>query len=363
MLKKKIFTPGPTQVHPDVLKASISFSTYHRSAEFKSFYSSLLDKLRMIFLTENHINILTTSGTGGMEAAAVNFCMPGENVLFINQGRFGARWGAICSAHGINAAELKIEYGKSAGTEDLEKVDLENISAVFFTHTETSTATLTDLKLLTDYVKQNSDALVIVDAITSVGAVEFRMDEWKIDAAVSASQKGLMTQPGLAVIAYNDAARKKAENNDMNRFFFDLRKEFTSMNESGLPVWTPAVGLFYGLDKACDIILSEGLVKRWNKTNKMAEYFRKYVIKNGLGLFSQSPSDSLTAVTFPDKIKSGDIIKAMRENYGIQIANGQAEMKDKIARVSHMGDLEIEDIQEFSDLFIKEVNKLKVYQY
>ncbi len=363
MLKKKIFTPGPTQVHPDVLNASISSSTYHRSAEFKSFYSSLLEKLRRIFLTKYHINILTTSGTGGMEAAAVNFCAPGENVLFINQGRFGARWGAICRAHGINAAELQIEYGRSASTDDLKNVNLENIAAVLFTHTETSTATLTDLKKLAAYVKQHSDALVIVDAITSIGAVEFRMDDWKIDAAVSASQKGLMTQPGIAVIAYNDTARNKAENNNMNRFFFDLRKEFVSMTESGLPVWTPAVGLFYGIDKACDIILTEGIENRWNKTAKMAEYFRKFVTKNGLGLFSLSPSDSLTAVTFPDRIKSGDIIKAMRENYGIQIANGQAELKDKIARVSHMGDLEIEDIREFSDLFLKEVNKLKVYQY
>lgn len=363
MLKKKIFTPGPTQVHPDVLKASISFSTYHRSAEFKSFYFSLIKKLRSIFLTQFHINILTTSGTGAMEAAAVNFCEPGENVLFINQGRFGARWGAICRAHGINAAELQIEYGKSALPEDLEKVNFENLAAVFFTHTETSTAALTDLKKLTAYVKERSNALNVVDAITSVGAVEFRMDDWKIDAAVSASQKGLMTQPGIAVIAFNDAALEKAEKNATKRFFFDLRKEFVSMKEFGLPVWTPAVGLFYGLDKACDLILTEGLENRWYKTFKMADYFRKKVIKNGMGLFSQSPSNSLTAVTFPDKIKSGDIIKAMHDNYGIQIANGQAELKDKIARVSHMGDLELEDIQEFSDLFFNEVNQLKVYKY
>ncbi|HMQ78505.1 MAG TPA: alanine--glyoxylate aminotransferase family protein [Ignavibacteria bacterium] len=359
MLNKKIFTPGPTQVHPDVLKATISFDTYHRSPEFKAFHGELIAKLKHIFQTAQNLNILTTSGTGSLETAVINFCNPKENVLFINQGRFGARWGAICKAYNINAVELPIEYGKSADVNDLEGVNLENISAVLLTHTETSTASLTDIKKLTEYIKSRSDALVIVDAVTSVGAIEFRFDKWNIDVAVSASQKGLMTQPGIAIIAYSEKARVKMENNDMPRFFFDLRKEYKSVKEDGVTMWTPAVGLFYGVDKACDIILEEGLPDRWKRTHEMAEYFRTESLKNGFGLFSSSPSDSLTAITLPGNIQTGKLIRAMKDNYGVQMANGQAEMKDKIARISHMGDLEMNDFVELNKMLVTEFKKLQ----
>jgi len=200
LLTKKIFTPGPTQVHPDVLKATISFDTYHRSQDFKAFHKELIAKLKHIFQTSQNLNILTTSGTGSLETAVINFCAPGEKVLYINQGRFGARWGAICKAFGVDAAELHIDYGKSAKIADLEKIDLSVYSAVFLTHTETSTATLTDIKSLTEFIKSRSNALIIVDAVTSVGAIEFRFDDWNLDVAVSASQKGLMTQPGMQLL-------------------------------------------------------------------------------------------------------------------------------------------------------------------
>ncbi len=359
MIKKKIFTPGPTQVHPDVLKATISSDSYHRSAEFKEFYLSLHSKLQEIFLTKQFLNVLTTSGTGALETAVLNFCKPGETVLFINQGRFGARWGSICKAYGLNAIELPIEYGNAAGTEDLKKVNLQGVGSVLLTHTETSTATLTDIKELTSYIKNNSDALVIVDAVTSVGSIEFRMDEWAIDVAVSASQKGLMTQPGAAIIAYSEKAMSKMQDNPMPRFFFDLRKEMESLKKDSLTTWTPAVGLFYGMNKACDIILAEGLENRWKRTGEMAVYFRKTALEGGFGLFSASPSDALTALTLPGNIPSGKLIRAIKEKYGVQIANGQAEMKEKIARFSHMGDLELADIKELSLLLKNELSLLK----
>ena len=353
MLKKKIFTPGPTQVHPDVLKATVSFSPYHRSSEFKEFYYLLIEKLKKIFLTSQNLNVLTTSGTGSLEAAVVNFCRPEEKILFINQGRFGARWGAIASEYGLNVQELKIPYGYAASESDLKKFDLGKIDTVFLTHTETSTATLTDIKQLTSYIKNNSDALVAVDAVTSVGAIEFHMDKWGVDVAVSASQKGFMTQPGLAVIAYSENAKIKMLGNTAKRYYFDLRKE-TDSYKNHLATWTPAVGLFFGLDKACDLILEEGLEKRWEATAEIADYFRKEALNIGFGIFSSSPSDSLTAITLPSGIPTGKLILKMKENYGIQIANGQAEMKDKIARFSHMGDLQLADFIELNKLLVKE---------
>lgn len=358
MPAKKIFTPGPTQVHPEVLKAAIQFDTYHRSADFRDFHLSLVNKLKNIFKTEQNLNILTTSGTGSMEASILNFCSPGDNVLFINQGRFGARWGAICRAHNLNAIELPIEYGRSAGIEDLEKVNLSGINVVLLTHVDTSTATVTDIKKLTQYIKQNSNALVIVDAVTSIAAIEFNFDAWELDAAVSASQKGMMTQPGLAIIAYSNAAYEKLITNDMPRYFFDLRKEYESQKNEGLTTWTPAVGLFYALGKSCDIILEEGLENRWKRTEQMAEYFRNESVKNGFGLFSNNPCNSLTALTLPSNIPSGRLITALREKYGIRTANGQAEMRDKIMRVSHMGDLDIEDFKELCEIMKLELQNL-----
>lgn len=359
MLKKKIFTPGPTQVHPDVLKATIAFDTYHRSQDFRAFHTQLNSKLKNIFQTSENLNILTTSGTGALETAVINFCRPGDNILFINQGRFGARWGAICKAHGLNAVELHIDYGKCAVIADLDNVNFSNISVVLLTHTETSTATLTDIKTLTEYINNKCNALVIVDAVTSVGAIEFRMDDWNIDVAVSASQKGLMTQPGVAIIAYSDNAKAIMMDNPMPRYYFDLRKELKSVEEDGFTMWTPAVGLFYGTDKACDIILNEGLENKWRKTHEMAEYFRNSSIENGFGLFSSNPSDSLTAITMPAGIPSGKLIRAMKDKYGVHIANGQAEMKDKIARFSHMGDLELSDFKELNELLVKEFKNIK----
>ncbi len=358
MTEKKIFTPGPTQVHPDVLKAAIQYDTYHRSADFRDFHLNLVKKLKSIFLTEQYLNILTTSGTGSMEAAVLNFCVPGDNVLFINQGRFGARWGAICKAHGINALELTIKYGTSAKESDLENVNLNDVSVVLLTHVDTSTATVTDIKKITNYIKSKSDAIVIVDAVTSIAVCEFRFDDWNLDVAVSASQKGLMTQPGLGVIAYSQKAYQKMLENNMPRYFFDLRKESKSQSEEGLTTWTPAVGLFYALDKACDLVLNETLPVRWKRTHEMAEYFRKESVKNGFGLFSDSPADSLTALKIPHNIPSGLLIAALREKYGIRLANGQAEMKDKIARVSHMGDLELQDFVNLSEKMKIELDNL-----
>ncbi|MCC6865036.1 MAG: alanine--glyoxylate aminotransferase family protein [Ignavibacteria bacterium] len=359
MLNKKIFTPGPTQVHPDVLKAAIQFDTYHRSSEFRKFHLGLIEKLKSIFITNEHLHIITTSGTGAMEAAVLNFCAPGENVLFINQGRFGARWGAICKAHNVNAVELAIEYGSTAKVSDLENINLTNLSAILLTHVDTSTATITDIKNLSEYIRSKTNALIIVDAVTSIASTEFRFDDWGIDCAVSASQKGLMTQPGIAVAAFSNRALKKLNNNPMPRYYFDLRKEIKSLNEEGYTSWTPAVGLFYSLDKSCDIILKDGLENRWKKTNQMAEFFRTESVKNGFGLFSKFPSDSLTALTIPHGIPTGLLISALCEKYGIRLANGQAEMKDKIARISHMGDLDLADFKELCILMAKEMKILQ----
>jgi len=357
LLKKKIFTPGPTQVHPEVLTAVVSNFTYHRSSDFRVFYKNLVAKLKKIFFSSGYLNVLTASGTGSMEAAVVNFCTKDRSILFLNQGRFGARWGAICKTYGINSDDITVPDGETVTIDLLSRIDLNKYSAVFLTQSETSTATLTNIKLLSSFIKSNSDALVIVDSISSIGSIEFRMDEWEIDAAVSASQKGFMTPPGLAVIAYSQKARDVMISNSIPRYYFDLQKELDAQ-KTFLTSWTPAVGIMYGLDKACDIMLNEGMENRWKRVNKIAEYFRNECKKSGFGIFSKNPANSLTAFTLPDGIPTGKLVNLLREKYGIQIANGQDEMKDKIARVSHMGDIDLKSTSDLMEIIKSEYKYL-----
>ncbi len=359
MLTKKVFTPGPTQVPKSVLDEVTSHITYHRSKEFKEFHLKLISKLKSIFFTNQHLHILTASGTGAMETAVANFCRPGEKTLFVNQGRFGSRWGSLCRAYGLDPIELYIEPGGAVQIDDLTRINLGDIQTVFFTHTETSTGTLTDLRTIADYVKNNSDALVIADTVASIGAVEFRMDDWRIDVAVSASQKGLMSPPGLSMIAYSQKAHEKMQSNPMSRFYFDLRKFADSLSDGFTP-WTPAIGIMFGMDKACDIVTEFGIERWWDKVSACANYVRSEAVSEGFGLFSKYPTDSLTALTMPDNIPSGLLLSKLKEKYGIQIANGQAEFKDKIFRISHMGDLDLSDFKQLFSLISEEFKQISI---
>lgn len=354
-LTKKIFTPGPTEVPQSVYDEIIKHKIYHRSSEFKKLYSELAEKLKTIFFTKENLFVLTTSGTGTMEAAVLNFCKPDDKVLYINQGRFGKRWGDMCIAHNLETFELSVEAGSAATIDELKEIDLDRFNLILLTHSETSTATVTDVKKLTKYIKENSNALVVVDGITSIGALEFKMDDWHVDIAVSASQKAFMTPPGLGIIAFNEQAKEKMYDNNMPRYYFDLRKEIKSFDETGYPAWTPAIGLFAGLNKACDIILEEGIGDCWDRVSNIADYYRKRTQEMGFNLFSLTPSDSLTALTLPNDLSSDLMVKVLKQKYGITVANGQAELKGKIFRVSHMGNFIKQDFELFCDIIEKEI--------
>lgn len=340
-----------------VWSSIISQKTYHRSDEFRQMYKGLQEKLRKLFLTEYEIVVLTCSGTGAMETSVVNFCNKKDKVLYVNQGKFGNRWGEICRTYGIHTDEVYIIPGYAPKIKDIEACDLEKYNAVFLTHSETSTATLTDIKTLSNYIHEKTNALVIVDSITSVCTIEFRMDEWGVDVAVSASQKGFMCPPGLSIVAFNEKAREKMYNTDISRYYFDLKKELES-GKTNVTSWTPSIGLFYGLDTASEMILKDGLVNRWNKTSQCASYFRDESVKLGFGIFSHNPADSLTALTLPNNLKSDFFIRSLYEQYGVFIANGQGKLRNKIIRVSHMGNLELVDFKVLIELFQKQLREL-----
>lgn len=355
---KKIFTPGPTEVPTSVLEEITRNNIYHRSSEFKTIYRELVSSLKKIFFTESYINVLTSSGTGAMEASVLNFTNPDDKILYVNQGRFGKRWGDICKAHDIETYEVSIHAEDSVSLDNFEEDDIDKYGVIYLTHSETSTGAFTDIKIISKYIKDNSNALIVVDGISSVGALEFYMDEWEVDVCVSSSQKALMTPPGLSIVAYNERAKEKMMINNSQRYYFDLRKEFNSLEDYGFTAWTPSIGLFFGLKKACEIILDEGIENVWDRVYEIAKYSRVRAEEIGFKIFPRKPVYSLSAFSMPDKLDSGLLIDAMKNKYDIVLANGQDDLKGKIFRISHMGNFNKDDFELLFELIEKEINLL-----
>ncbi len=337
-MHERLFTPGPTQIPERVQVAMSSPLTHHRGSKFKKIFEDVIEDLKYFFQTEGDVITLTASGTGAMEACVVNLLSKNDRVLTVSGGKFGERWGQLCQTYGADAQIMEIPWGQAVNPSQI-KSHLEkspDTVAVFLTHSETSTGVAVDLKSIAEVVKKHSEALLVVDTITSAGVLPFKMDEWGIDVAVTGSQKGLMCPPGLAAVALNDRAWKKVAVSDMPKFYFDLLKE-KKAQESMTTAWTPAITLFMGLREALKMIREEGLENMWQTYELLAHATREAVKGVGLDLFAQSPSNSLTAVRLPESIDGLKFKRHLREKYGIEVAGGQAQLKGKIIRIAHMG--------------------------
>jgi len=337
-MKKRLFTPGPTPVPENVALAMAQPIIHHRNPEFIEIFSRVNENLKYLFQTKRDVFTLTSSGTGAMEAAVVNLLSPGDKAIFVNGGKFGERWGEICKAYGVNAVEIKIEWGRAVAPEEIESELKKNpdTKAVFLTHSETSTGVFTDVKEIAKVVRESSDAVVVVDGITSVGAHEMYMDDWGLDVVITGSQKGLMIPPGLSFIAVSEKAWKMVEESKLPKFYFSLKKAKKAL-ESGDTPWTPAIALIVALDVALKMIREEGLENIWKRHEKLSLAVREGCKALGLKLFGYPPSHAVTAVYFPDGIDKKEFQKVLKYKYGITVAGGQEHLKDKIFRISHLG--------------------------
>ncbi|MEO8168217.1 MAG: alanine--glyoxylate aminotransferase family protein, partial [bacterium] len=256
----------------------------------------------------------------------------------VNGGKFGERWVKMPKAFGLNVVEVKVPWGK-APTEEQILAALKanpNAKAVYLVHSETSTGTATDVKVMAKLIRENSSALVCVDGITAVGAHELRFDEWGIDICVTGSQKGLMIPPGLAFVAVSERAAAAIQTSKMPKFYFDLRKALKSFADNDTP-FTPAVSLIIGVDVALEMIKAEGIENVWKRHERLAAALRAGVVGLGLKLFSESPSFAVTPIWVPEGVAWKSFNKVLKGEKGITIAGGQDEFKDKIFRVSHLG--------------------------
>ena len=311
---------------------------HHRHPEFTEIFKRVNDNLKYLFQTQHPVLTLACSGTGGMEATFVSLFSPGDTVVSVNGGKFGERWVKMPKTFGLNAIEVKVEWGKAPTAGQIADALRKNpeAKAVYLVHSETSTGTATDVQALARVIRENSNALVCVDGITAVGAHELRFDEWGIDVCVTGSQKGLMIPPGLAFVALSARAIQETEQSTLPRFYFDLRRALKAYEKNDTP-WTPAVSLIIGVDAALQMIRAEGIENVWRRHRRLAVALREGVKAMGLRLFSDSPSYAVTPVWLPEGIEWKTFNKILKDNYGITIAGGQEEYAGKIFRVSHLG--------------------------
>jgi aspartate aminotransferase-like enzyme len=321
-----------------------SFTAHHRTADFKSLFQRVLADMKEFIGTRNDVLVLAASGTGVMEASVSNLTSPGDKVLVLTAGKFGERWTNLSKAFGCNVEVLSAPYGETFSLEDVRSKLTPDLRAVFVQATESSTGVRHDVEGLAKLVHATGeDILFIVDAITGLGTTHLDVDGWGVDVIIGGSQKALMIPPGLAYCAVSDRAWRRMDSTTSPRFYFDLRKERKSAAK-GESAYTPPTSLFAALGTALEFIRGMGdgdLVKGRealvDNAELCAEMTRAGAQALGLKLFAAAPAAALTAISSPDGIDSGKIIKEFRESFDAVVANGQGEMKGQLFRIAHIG--------------------------
>ena len=332
-------TPGPIPVPREVAEAGAADMINHRGPEFAELVARCGEGLRYAFRTANDVAILTASGTGGMEAAVVNHVGPGDRVLVVTIGVFGERFLDFVRTYGGDAVHLECEYGTGADPNRIDEALAADgdIRAVFVTHNETSTGATNPLEEIARAVR-GRDRLLVVDAISSLSSIPVETDEWGLDVVVSGSQKGWMLPPGLAFASVSDRAWEAQERCSTPRAYLDLRRARDSAANGQTP-WTPAVSLFFQLDRALALIREEGIERVWARHRETAVRVRAGVEALGLGLFAEESvrSDTVTAILPPDGVSADELRKTAREQSGVVFAGGQSGMSGRILRFGHLG--------------------------
>ena len=340
--------PGPTPCPPEVLQAMGWQMIDHRGPEFQKILNDVTDKLKQVFQTKNDVFILTGSGTGGLEAAAVNTLSPGDRVLSVSIGVFGDRFASIAQQFGAEVVSLKVEWGKAADPDAIRQAIQANpdIKAVLVTHNETSTGVTNDLGAISEVVKA-SGKLLIVDAISSLSSIDLPVDAWGCDVVVTGSQKGWMVPPGLAMVSISPEAWQAHSEAKMPRFYWDFTKAKNYL-ERGQNPWTPAVSVVFALSVALDMMLKEGLSSIVARQARIGQVTRDGVKALGLPLFAEEShaSNTVTAVAPPASVDIKKLRQIMREEHKIVLAGGQQHLDGKIFRIGHLGWVTEDDIEE-----------------
>ena len=344
--KRYLFAPGPTSVPPEILSELAKPVLHHREPEFLRVLTEVRAGLKYLFQTAGEVTMLAASGTGGMEAAVANLFSAGERALVISSGKFGERWGELCAAYGVEATTLAVPWGEAVNPAEVAETLAgdASIRAVCVQACETSTGVAHDVRALADIVHGYPNALLIVDAVSSLGAVDLPTDAWGLDAVVAGSQKAMMLPPGLAFVALSEKAWQRAEHTTLPRYYFDLPKIRHDLRHNDHPYTLPT-SLVVALRESLKRIQAEGLEHIFRRHRHLAEATRAGVKALGLAILPEkAASDALTVVKVPEGIDGARIPKLFEELCGITIVGGQDRLRGKVFRLAHMGYVDTFDV-------------------
>jgi aspartate aminotransferase-like enzyme len=339
--------PGPTALPPSVREAGARQMINHRGPEFAAMLARILAGMKPYFGTSNDVAVITTAGTGGLEAAVVNVLSPGDRVLGVSIGSFGDRFAKIARTYGADVTKIEVEWGQAADPAVL-RAELERsgpYKAVLLTHNETSTGVMNPIPELAAVVHEVApDALILVDSVSGLGAVPFEMDAWGIDVVVTGSQKAWMAAPGLAMVAASERAWAAMETATMPRVYLDLRAH-RDAHAGGETPWTPAIAVVYQVDEGIRLMTAEGPESVFARHEACAAAARAGLSALGFELFAdpRHASKTVTAAIVPADLDwksfNGEI-----KRRGVILAGGQGKLTGKIFRLGHLGSVTLEEI-------------------
>jgi len=336
-VKKRLYTPGPTPLPEEVMAALAQPMIHHRWPECAELYAEVREGLGYVLQTANEILLMTSSGTGAMEASVANLHSAGESVLVIRGGNFGDRWARICQAFGLEVVSVDVEWGRAVDprqvADHLKKND--RITAVYATLCETSTGVTHDLQALAEAVASHP-ALLVVDAVSGLCVEKLQTDNWGVDVVTSATQKGLMCPPGISFVSLSEAARKRIDASTLPKFYWDFKTMGEFCRKDQTP-YTPGITVLYGLRAALELIRREGLEAVLDRHARLARICRTAMKALGLDLLAERPANGLTAIRVPADMDGLELQRRIFEETGAMMAGGQAHLRGKILRLAHMG--------------------------
>lgn len=346
--KLMLMIPGPTPVPEAALLALAKHPIGHRTSEFSNILAEVTENLKWLHQTQSDVLTLNVSGTGAVEAGIINFLSPGDRILVGSNGKFGERWVEVGQAYGLNVEEVKVEWGKpldpAVFAEKLQADTQKQIKAVIITHSETSTGVLNDLETINRHVKEHGEALIIVDAVTSLGAFNLPVDAWGLDIVASGSQKGYMIPPGLGFVSVSPKAWEAYKTAKLPKYYLDLGKYRKATAKNTTP-FTPPVNLIVALHTTLRIMKEEGLESIFSRHERLKNATRAAIKGLNLPLLAadNSASPAITAVA-PQGIEPDKIRSLMKKRFDIALAGGQDHLSNKIFRIGHLGFVSDRDI-------------------
>ena len=341
--------PGPVPLPDDILKLAGSQMINHRGPEYADMLEKMSSNLKTVFMTNNDVYFITSSGTGAMEAAIVNTISPGDKILSIIIGVFGERFAEIAEAYGGDVTTLNFDLGQAADLDQIRETlrELSNVKAVIFTHNESSTGVSNPLEEICAIVHQESDALILVDAVSSAGGVPIAVDAWGIDVVATASQKSWISPPGIAMVSFSKKAWEAHGKSTSPKYYLDVQ-QYEDYLQIGQPPFTPCLSVMFTLEIALQSMVDEGIENVFARHHQIAQHTRDGAKALGLELLPDPrfASNTVTAIKLPEEVDGKEFLSRVIKNHNVILGGGQKSLTGKIFRIGHMGWVEKSHIDE-----------------